>query len=79
MCFSAPKPPKPPKPPLPPNPREEQLKFQQDEVRRRQGALLTSSGTVLTSPMGDPGYGTSASTPTLSSGVANAGTRLGGR
>lgn len=77
MCFSAPKPPKPPKPPQPPSPRDEQLKAQQDEIRRRQSSLMTSGGTVLTSPMGDPGYGANAST-TYASGMAQPGTRLGG-
>jgi hypothetical protein len=78
MCFSAPKPPKPPRPPQPPSPRDESLKSQQDELRRRQNSLLTSSGTVLTSPMGDPGYGSNAAAPTAGGSVVS-GTRLGGR
>lgn len=71
MCFSqkTPKPPKPPPIPTPPVPQEAEMKADEDARRRALGAAAPRSSTVLTSPLGDPGYGASVSGTKLGLGV----------
>ena len=59
MSFSqkTPKPPKPPPIPTPPSPTEAELKADEDTRRRALASQAPRSSTVMTSPLGDPGYG----------------------
>lgn len=71
MCFGkAAKPPKPPPIPTPPNPTEAASKAAEDMRRRSLSGDAPRSSTVLTSPLGDAGYGANVSQPSAS------GTRL---
>ena len=72
MCFSAPKPPAPPPLPTPPSARDEGLRAQQDEVRRKRAEGVGKQATILTSPLGDAGFGQSITQPRVG------GTSLGG-
>lgn len=79
MCF--PSAPKMPDVNLPqtPSAREAGLVGQQDELRRRMAAGLGRAGTIMSSPLGDPGAGGSAKAPVATGAPtsANAGTRIG--
>jgi hypothetical protein len=79
MCFSSlmPKPPKPPPIPSPPSARDEGLMAQQDELRRKAATQMSASGTVMTSPMGDPGVGQQVKLPSLGGQSSTMGTRIG--
>jgi len=77
MCFpSAPK--VPTSIPSPPSAREAGLVNQQDELRRRMAAGLGRAGTIMSSPLGDPGAGRASKAPvaTGAPNSANAGTRI---
>ena len=64
MCFSSPAaPPPPPAIPVPPSARDEGLRAQQDELRRKRAEGVGKQATILTSPLGDAGFGQNISRP----------------
>jgi hypothetical protein len=66
MCFTTPKIPKPPPLPLPPNPKEADLVAEEKQARKAAMVIAPRRETVATSPLGDPGYGTSVNRVVLS-------------
>jgi hypothetical protein len=78
MCFASlmPKTPKVPPVPMPPSAQEEGLIATQDEIRRKAATQMSASGTVMTSPMGDPGAGQQVKLPSLGGQASTMGTRI---
>jgi hypothetical protein len=69
MCFSSPAPPPPPPPvPIPPSARDENLRNQQDELRRQKAAAVTDN--ILTTPLGDPGFNKQTVRPQVGGGTS---------
>lgn len=66
MCFNTQKIPPPPPLPTPPNAREADLVAEENKARRSAMAIAPRRETVVTSPMGDPGYGSNVNRVVLS-------------
>lgn len=66
MCFFTQKPPKPDPLPTPPNPREADLVAEENKARKSAMAIAPRRETVVTSPLGDPGYGANVNRVVLS-------------
>lgn len=66
MCFGTPKIPPPPPLPVAPSAREADLVAEEARAKKASLAIAPRRDTIVTSPMGDPGYGSNVDRVVLS-------------